>query len=59
MSNIVFIVNLPETKKVNRNRPYQFSVDSWKHWCDKNEYQLVVLEERIYSEDSPSVTKPL
>ena len=51
MSNIVFIVNLPETKKVNRNRPYQFSVDSWKHWCDKNEYQLVVLEERIYSED--------
>ena len=51
MSNIVFIVNLPETKKANRNRPYQLSVDSWKHWCDENECQLVVLEERIYPED--------
>ena len=51
MSNIVFIVNLPETKKVNRNKPYQFSIDSWKRWCDINEHQLVVLEERIYPED--------
>ena len=41
MSNIVFIVNLPETKKVNRNRPYQFSVDSWKHWCDNNNIEFI------------------
>ena len=30
-SNIVFIVNLPETKKINRNKPYQFSIDSCKN----------------------------
>ena len=51
MKNIVFIVNLPETKKVNRNKPYQFSIDSWKRWCDKNNTELVVLEERIYPEN--------
>ena len=51
MSNIVFIVNLPETKKINRNKPYQFSIDSWQKWCDKNKTQLVVLDERIYTED--------
>ena len=52
MSNIVFIVNLPETKKINRNKPYQFSIDSWgPKWCDKNKTQLVVLDERIYPED--------
>ena len=48
MSNIVFIVNLPETKKINRNKPYQFSIDSWQKWCDENGTQLVVLDERIY-----------
>jgi len=52
MSNIVFIVNLPETKKVDRNKPYQFSIDSWKRWCDETgRAKLVVLDERIYPED--------
>ena len=51
MNNIVFIVNLSENKKINRNAPYQFSVDSWKNWCDKNKTQLVVLDERIYPEE--------
>ena len=36
MSNVVFIVNLQENKKMGRNRPYKFSLDSWKKWCDKN-----------------------
>jgi len=48
--NIVFIVNLPETKKQGRNQPYQYSVKSWKTWCDKNDCELFVLEERIYPE---------
>ena len=52
MPNIVFIVNLPETKKVDRNKPYQFSIDSWKRWCDETgRAKLVVLDERIYPED--------
>ena len=51
MSNIVFIVNLPETKKTGRDKPYQFSIDSWKRWSDLNDVELVVLTERIYPED--------
>tara|TARA_Y100001963_G_C6770935_1_gene444821 strand:- start:434 stop:1171 length:738 start_codon:yes stop_codon:yes gene_type:complete len=48
--NIVFIVNLPEAKKPGRNQPYQYSVKSWKTWCDKNNCELYVLEDRIYPE---------
>lgn len=49
--NIVFIVNLPETKKPGRNNPYQYSVASWKTWCNKNDCELYVLQERIYPEE--------
>ena len=49
--NVVFIVNLLETKKQGRNQPYKFSVESWKVWCDKNDCELFVLTERIYQED--------
>jgi len=49
--NVVFIVNLTETKKYGRNQPYKFSADSWKLWCDKNDCELFVLTERIYPED--------
>ena len=48
--NIVFIVNLPEDKKPNRNQPYHHSVKSWKIWCKKNGCELFVLDERIYPE---------
>ena len=47
MSNIVFIVNLPETKKINRNKPYQFSIDSWQKWCDANNSELFVLNDLV------------
>ena len=49
--NVVFIVNLPESKKQGRNKPYQYSIDSWRRWCSKNNHELFVLEERIYPED--------
>lgn len=48
--NVVFIVNLPETKKQGRNTPYTYSVQSWSHWCKKNDCELFVLQERIYEE---------
>jgi hypothetical protein len=50
MKNVVFIVNLPEEKKPNRTYPYQYSVKSWKIWCENNDCRLVVLDERIYPE---------
>jgi hypothetical protein len=49
--NIVFIVNLPEDKKQGRDKPYQFSVDSWSRWCKNNNCELFVLTERIYDEN--------
>ena len=51
MKNIVFIVNLPETKKPGRDKPYQYSVKSWEKWCTKNGSELFVLTDRIYPED--------
>jgi hypothetical protein len=49
--NVVFMVNLSEDLKKNRNAPYKFSVDSWKHYCDRHGCELFVLEDRIYDED--------
>ena len=51
MKNIVFIVNLPESKKQGRNTPYHYSVKSWEKWCDKNNHLLFVLDQRIHEED--------
>ena len=51
MKNIVFIVNLPESKKQGRNAPYHYSVKSWEKWCDKNNHLLFVLDQRIHEED--------
>ena len=51
MKNVVFIVNLKDVKKPNRSNPYQYSINSWKSWCDKNNCELMVLEDRIYEEN--------
>ena len=51
MKNVVFIVNLKDIKKPNRSNPYQYSIQSWKAWCDKNNCELMVLEDRIYEEN--------
>ena len=49
--NVVFIVNLEETKKQGRNTPYHLSVKSWDVWCKKNDVELFVLTERVYPEE--------
>lgn len=41
MKNIVFIINIG-------NKPeYQYSIQAWKHWCDKNDCQLLLMGEPI------------
>ena len=47
MKNIVFIVSLKDTKKPNRSNPYQYSINSWKTWCDKNNSELMSLIKEI------------
>ena len=43
--NIVFIVAI---KKDGQLKPeYQHSIDSWKHFCDKNDCELFLLEDPV------------
>lgn len=48
--NIVFMVNLVEDAKLDRTKPYEFSVKSWQHYCTTHDCELYVLEDRIYEE---------
>jgi len=44
--NIIFIPNIDS--KNNRNRPYQFSINSWKHWAEQfDDIQVVEWTEPI------------
>jgi len=49
--NVVFIVNLEETKRQGRNTPYHFSVNAWTKWCKINNCELFILTNRVYPED--------
>jgi len=49
--NVVFIVNIKDQHIITRSTPYQFSIDSWKIWCDTNNCELFVLEDRIYPKE--------
>jgi hypothetical protein len=49
--NIVFIVNIVNESNTKRSRPYVYSINSWKKWCEKNDCELFVLKDRIYDTD--------
>jgi len=49
--NIVFIINIKETDRPNRSQSYHYSVLSWKAWCKKNNCDLFVLEESLFSKE--------
>jgi len=48
MKNIVFIVNIKDEHKKSRAEPYRYSIDSWQRWCEKNDCELIVLDQRAY-----------
>ena len=50
MCNVIFMVNLIESKKMGRTLPYKYSIDSWKHYADKYNLEIYVLKERIHDE---------
>ena len=51
--NIVFIPNIKLDGDgrwaESRSTPYEYSIKSWRHWCDKNNCELVIY-------DSPSIS---
>ena len=54
MKNIVFIPNINLGN--GRSNPYQYSIDSWKAWCDKNDCELLVWEDLLYPVDYMKIT---
>ena len=51
MSNVVFMVNIKNESVPTRVVPYEYSINSWRKWCDKNDCQLFVLDEYIFEPD--------
>jgi hypothetical protein len=51
--NIVFIPNI---KLDDRSSGYEFSIKSWKVWCDKNDVELFVLEELLVPVEDMRIT---
>lgn len=51
MKNVVFIVNIKNPQNISRSDPYMHSINSWNHWCKKHGYELVTLEQEVYSFD--------
>lgn len=45
MNNIVFIIDIKKDGKTKKE--YQYSIDSWKHFCGKYKHQLLVLDEPV------------
>ena len=45
MKNIVFIPNIDVGN--GRSDNYNYSINSWKHWCDKNDCELIELKDLV------------
>ena len=65
MKNIVFIPNIKVKGNAffsqgdsdeNRSNAYDYSIKSWKHFCDKNNCELVVWEDLLYPIDYMKIT---
>ena len=54
MKNVIFIPNI--NLGDGRNNPYHYSVKSWKQWCNKNNCELLVLDELLYPVDYMKIT---
>jgi len=54
MKNVVFIPNIDLGN--GRNEPYEYSIKSWKHFCDKYDCELLVLEDLLVPVESMKVT---
>ena len=45
--NIVFIPFVKDDSRATRSLPYKYSIASWRKWCDKNDCDLVIMDEPI------------
>ena len=49
--NIVFMTAVRVPGMEHRSEPYKFGIDSWKHWCKKNNAELVICDELLHPHD--------
>ena len=54
MKNVVFIPNIDLGN--GRSDSYSYSVKSWKRWCDKNNCELLILEDLLYPVEYMKIT---
>ena len=54
MKNVVFFTNIDLAN--GRNSSYDYSIQSWKNFCDKNDCELIVWEDLIYPVDYMKIT---
>tara|TARA_R110002012_G_scaffold234930_1_gene408599 strand:- start:6974 stop:7741 length:768 start_codon:yes stop_codon:yes gene_type:complete len=60
MKNIVFLMNIKLNDSSGRytptrSLPYEFSINSWKQWCDKNNAELFVLEDLLLPKEDMAI----
>ena len=52
MKNLVFILDIDIAGKgrysTSRRSAYKYSIDSWKQWCSKNNYELFILNDLLF-----------
>ncbi len=48
MKNLIFIPNIDKGQGSKRHEPYHFSINSWKRWADKNNCEVLVMDQSIY-----------
>jgi len=53
--NIVFMPAIKDPNRIGRSVGYEYSINSWKHWCDKNDAELFLLEEQLYDSKFMSI----
>lgn len=57
--NIILLINIKNPNRPQRDEMYKLSIQSWKYWADKNNSEVLVLEEPIValSEMTPIVQR--
>ena len=53
--NVVFMISIVSDSR-SAEQGYDFSVKSWRNWCNKNDVELVVMEQPIYPIDQMKLT---
>ena len=48
MKDLVFIIAVKKDGQLKKE--YEYSIKSWKHWCDKNDVELFLMEEPVMEE---------